>query len=278
MQGKLAQASLCSNASNDTMQLVKGQSETPLARSRSTSVGSNSQGESDDGNVYDTIHSQAHAGQVPEYNYPTPFIVKNTFIDTPLFRPFSLDEFFHERRVHSCPVEVQPEPLSEMEMQTGAPMELRRAVTTSAAMLATVAADAAAAATVAAEAVCSWWMPTEWPALPNATATGEWPALTNAKATGTARGGLPSNSIVAQSPQVLRLADAIVEPELVSVDLPTIGSIGHQAGTCKPCAFFYKRGCENGFQCPFCHLCDASEKKRRQKDKMSQIREMRRGF
>lgn len=52
-----------------------------------------------------------------------------------------------------------------------------------------------------------------------------------------------------------------------SPECPTVGSEGHWAGTCKPCAFFHVRGCSNGSLCVFCHLCDAGEKKRRAKDK-----------
>eukprot|EP00929_Paragymnodinium_shiwhaense_P106529 TRINITY_DN719_c1_g3_i1.p1 TRINITY_DN719_c1_g3~~TRINITY_DN719_c1_g3_i1.p1 ORF type:complete len:437 (-),score=84.62 TRINITY_DN719_c1_g3_i1:244-1554(-) len=50
--------------------------------------------------------------------------------------------------------------------------------------------------------------------------------------------------------------------------LPSVGSVGHDAGKCKPCAFLHKKGCENGFSCQFCHLCDAGEKKKRRKEKI----------
>ena len=49
-------------------------------------------------------------------------------------------------------------------------------------------------------------------------------------------------------------------------ELPSIGSSGHYTGDCKPCSFLYAaQGCRNGAMCTFCHLCDKSEKKRRQK-------------
>merc|ERR1712232_85254 len=55
---------------------------------------------------------------------------------------------------------------------------------------------------------------------------------------------------------------------LGSAETPTIGSIGHAVGDCKPCAFVFKpEGCGNGVECPFCHLCDPNEKKRRQKER-----------
>eukprot|EP00438_Fugacium_kawagutii_P022006 Skav217034 [mRNA] locus=scaffold1803:403432:406011:- [translate_table: standard] len=50
-------------------------------------------------------------------------------------------------------------------------------------------------------------------------------------------------------------------------ELPSVGSAGHAFGTCKPCGFFYAKGCLNGSACSFCHLCDRGEKKRRQKQK-----------
>eukprot|EP00928_Gymnodinium_smaydae_P046493 TRINITY_DN30981_c0_g1_i1.p1 TRINITY_DN30981_c0_g1~~TRINITY_DN30981_c0_g1_i1.p1 ORF type:complete len:222 (+),score=15.57 TRINITY_DN30981_c0_g1_i1:90-668(+) len=57
-------------------------------------------------------------------------------------------------------------------------------------------------------------------------------------------------------------------PSLGSPEMPTIGSALHAVAQCKPCAFVGKaRGCSNGTSCPFCHLCDAGEKKRRQKEK-----------
>jgi len=65
-----------------------------------------------------------------------------------------------------------------------------------------------------------------------------------------------------------------MQTELGSPQLPTVGSAGHYLRSCKPCAFVHTKGCENGVHCPFCHLCDAGEKKRRQKAKLV----VRRGF
>lgn len=58
-------------------------------------------------------------------------------------------------------------------------------------------------------------------------------------------------------------------PAVGSPELPTMGSAGHMLGNCKPCAFFHTKGCGNGVACVFCHLCDATEKKRRKKEKRS---------
>jgi len=74
---------------------------------------------------------------------------------------------------------------------------------------------------------------------------------------------------------VLSLAEALPEPEIGSPEMPSVGSVGHWNGECKPCAFM-ARGCTSGVNCPFCHLCDVNEKKRRRKDKIAFMRELRR--
>jgi len=60
-----------------------------------------------------------------------------------------------------------------------------------------------------------------------------------------------------------------------SVLAPTRGSIHHGLGRCKPCAFVHTKGCGNGFECPFCHLCDPGEKKKRRKEKLEVRRTIR---
>lgn len=82
---------------------------------------------------------------------------------------------------------------------------------------------------------------------------------------------------------VLRLADALgtqigvdvqlppPEQQCLAADpcvasLPSVGSVGHHVGQCKPCAFIEK-GCANGHACPFCHLCDAEALRRLKKEK-----------
>lgn len=66
----------------------------------------------------------------------------------------------------------------------------------------------------------------------------------------------------------------IPEPEVGSADCPTVGSEAHRTGTCKPCAFLYTKGCMNGVECTFCHLCDEGEKKRRQKERKEHKRRL----
>jgi hypothetical protein len=77
---------------------------------------------------------------------------------------------------------------------------------------------------------------------------------------------------------VLRLSDALRTPVLGSADLPSIGSTAHHLGGCRPCAFYYTRGCENADGCPFCHLCIPGEKKRRLREKRIARREAKAKF
>jgi len=84
---------------------------------------------------------------------------------------------------------------------------------------------------------------------------------------------LESLVVPAPQPQVFNTqfatspVESVPEPVLGSLDCPTVGSQAHQLGACRPCAFMFTKGCNNGVLCPFCHLCDPAERKRRAKDK-----------
>jgi len=77
----------------------------------------------------------------------------------------------------------------------------------------------------------------------------------------------PSAPAFEASLPVLSLSQALEVPELGTPELPTVGSSGHHVGNCKPCAFFYTRGCGSGVDCAFCHLCPPGEKKKRRIEK-----------
>lgn len=79
----------------------------------------------------------------------------------------------------------------------------------------------------------------------------------------------PTFSPTAQKPSDL------IPTRLSTAAYPSAGSAAHQAGNCKPCAFFHTKGCENGCECEFCHLCEAGEKKKRQKDKLANRKSLR---
>lgn len=82
-----------------------------------------------------------------------------------------------------------------------------------------------------------------------------------------------SNSGSADLPELLARENEEDPPELGSALLPSRGSLLHNFQACKPCAFFHEDGCANGMECPFCHLCQAGEKKRRKKERVNQRRE-----
>jgi len=72
---------------------------------------------------------------------------------------------------------------------------------------------------------------------------------------------------VGQKPHsLLSQNDAMPEAFVLgSAVRPTVGSSYHHLGLCKPCAHaFSNRGCWNGVNCEFCHLCERGELKRRQ--------------
>jgi hypothetical protein len=77
----------------------------------------------------------------------------------------------------------------------------------------------------------------------------------------------PTNSSMVTSE-----AKPSTNPADTSAQFPSAGSALHFSGECKPCAFLYTKGCENGPSCNFCHLCDAGEKKRRQREKRAAMK------
>lgn len=202
------------------------------AESRSTSAGSR--------------ESRKSQAALPEYEYPVPVVIRNTFLDTQDARSASLEAFFEERKIHSCPV-VPP----VQQPDTG--LDFTESFPFSEVMFAGAQAFATHVAT----------------------ATGFWAATPTASEYDGAEHHSPVD-VAHDAPQVLVLAEALAEPVLGSANCPTVGSTGHYDGTCKPCAFLYTKGCQNGVQCTFCHLCPPDEKRRRQKEKHQASREMRR--
>ena len=82
----------------------------------------------------------------------------------------------------------------------------------------------------------------------------------------------PVGAPVAREVMIPPTIPAPFEPAPGSMELPSVGSKGHYAGDCRPCAFLHAKGCHNGAMCLFCHLCDRGEKKRRQKAKKASFR------
>jgi hypothetical protein len=215
--------------------------------SRSTSAGSLTP-------LPSMAEGEINSPALPDIDYPVPLFVRNTFITAGVARPISLDEFIEERRVHSCPVESLPG-LGSGDGSLTMPMPLGLPQPPPFTFMDSVMA-AAASASAAAAAASHCWM--------GKMASCDSPVSP-----------MTSSHQKSEAP-ILRLADALVEPELGSEELPTIGSAGHRIGDCRPCAFFHTKGCSNGTECSFCHLCPAGEKKRRQREKGTVHRELKR--
>jgi len=75
---------------------------------------------------------------------------------------------------------------------------------------------------------------------------------------------------------VIRLAETLPPPELGSPLAPSMGSLLHHKGECRPCTFFHTRGCQNMENCEFCHLCGPGEKKKRLRAEKSAKKELQR--
>lgn len=257
----------------------------PSTDSRSTSAGSFSPvgqshtvaEEGGPAKVYSPLQKDDDAKTLglPDYEYPVPLMIRNTFIDTGIPRPISLEGFLEERRIHSCPVQPPPglaAPESNASAMTQTAMQ--QALSSGGSMMASVAAAAAAASAAASAAtLCLLQRPM---AMQCAAAGDITPVCQYYPSTPLAGETTPCSPFPAPGAPVLRLAEALAEPELGTPGIPTKGSVGHWSGNCKPCAFFYTKGCGNGVDCQFCHLCPAGEKKRRQKEKVAVTREMRR--
>jgi len=109
--------------------------------------------------------------------------------------------------------------------------------------------------------------------VPQLTSAEQWRSLCGKKGTLCAVAFLPH---ILDSGAAGGRQAASEDPALVGAPLPpgvpTVGSVLHAAGGCKPCAFVHTKGCNSGEGCLFCHLCDPDAKKRRQKDRWEEKR------
>jgi len=56
----------------------------------------------------------------------------------------------------------------------------------------------------------------------------------------------------------------VTDKSTISGELPSIGSVEHESGTCKRCNFFAKGRCQNDRNCRFCHFSHNKRKPSRQ--------------
>jgi hypothetical protein len=176
-------------------------------------------------------------------------MIKNTFLGTTPLRPLSLNEFFEERRVKSSP----PPGLEDV-----------------------VTPEEAAANLSAREEARRWSSQVssedgEAEALSHPrSAQREDPATVLVSLMSALCDHFQSGPEARPVPQATgnmqQQREQFAYMQLGSPTCPTVGSQGHWARACKPCAFFHTKGCGNGINCPFCHLCEPDEKKRRAKE------------
>lgn len=223
----------------------------------------------------------AAPGGVSEFQYPVPLFVHNTFIEAQTGRPASLEGFFLERQVFSCPGSCISDPGDELapaaprrtSYRPGQQLVQSAAFGSTAPLVLAVSEDGAAARVAAAgkraagtqtpehdtRSECSTVCSSRAPPSPSQ----EGALVEEALPTWT----MPFSKGLTNVP-VLRLVEAISAPGPRAVEpLPSRGSDGHSVGQCKPCAFFHTKGCASGQDCQFCHLCPKGEKQRRQKEK-----------
>merc|ERR1712048_76565 len=190
-------------------------------------------------------------------HYPA-FVIRNTFIDTVVQRPLSLEGFFQPREIHSCPAS-RPTSMDDMDLPPVL-KELLEAIDEDSPSLGTKV-DERQQAPFTHDSPLSCGLPP--PPM-------SWaPALTQS--------AVPPPPPPAFSPgrPILQLSLSQMLSEVDTIEtsfLPSEGSAYHHTGGCKPCAFFHTKGCDNGAACSFCHLCGPDEKRRRNVEKKQKKR------
>jgi len=181
-----------------------------------------------------TLSAVSELTDVDDITSPVNWRIRNTFLDMLLPVPTLLQGFQASRRAHSAPAGGR-----EAREREEAAMRLAAEEEEEAGNI-EVASYPACGSSPAARAE-----PRSWSEVP------------------------PPPSAPPTAPRPLNLA------ELVGPQPSSLGSVLHYQGTCKPCAFFWKVvGCQYGSECEFCHLCDADERKRRNKEKRMAMHSM----
>jgi len=230
-----------------------------------------------------------HSSKLPEIEYPAPYFVSNTFIQAKLGREPSLDGFYRERQLASCHAAIGGPEGEETPHALTAAEEAAAAVDDHVANLPGGFQNPAWPFGSVCETPTNAFnmLPSDasWPCvIPPAPVSQPVVALPVQQQAAfmvppDPPAGFPaepaSGSAQTEETPVLKLSEAVPQPAVGSSELPTVGSQMHRWGTCNPCAHAHTtRGCKNGVECQFCHLCDPGELKRRQKLKrMTQRRQ-----
>lgn len=70
---------------------------------------------------------------------------------------------------------------------------------------------------------------------------------------------------------------SVAAPQPWNKRLPSwsAGAADHDAGDCRPCAWYWKPGgCNKGEDCEFCHMCEVGMAKHRKKEKIALLRDL----
>lgn len=205
---------------------------------------------------------------IPDYSYPAPlWQIRNTFLDANVSNLF--EAAWRDREIRSCPasgIGNQIPASRTASLETVQPPRWPSTMSEEALneMVGVLTRDSAAASVLLHSGAFNVEetnsIPSVWG---NFRASESAPCISAMTRSAVA---LESSETLG-GPKILRLTEALDSPQLGSPELPSLGSTGHRMKTCKPCAFLYTKGCENGVRCTYCHLCEPGEKKRRAKEK-----------
>mmetsp|Transcript_89087 Transcript_89087/g.276870 ORF Transcript_89087/g.276870 Transcript_89087/m.276870 type:complete len:373 (+) Transcript_89087:90-1208(+) len=216
----------------------------------------------------------------------SPVRIRNTFLDSPLERSPSLERFFAERKVRSCPASgpnsrqasgrstpnpgAMQDPFSIKTPSVSAVVTPRGGIGKGASLRGAEMKQYDLAVIAAAKLV---------EAADCGAAGGA--GADSSSASSTSAGNVPYSGQVSeasgsgaislsQPPAATDASSRTVGP----AELPSKGSALHPWGACKPCAFVFEVGCTNGVNCQFCHLCEPGEKKRRKKERRRMAKDL----
>jgi len=246
-----------STSAGNTPRSLSSASESDGFEAQPLCIETNSYGQAD--YEYPAAISTPNSPGLPEFDYPFPLIVKNTFLDIGAKGPSSLDGFFEDRKISSCISRIRalPSVLKEDDNDVDEHMELFDAGIQQQPPSLPIIPSPPAQPPVFTPGTKQFGAFRQYPQAPSPGfgEVYERPILELP--------GLPLRA--PQQAQVLWFADPLPQLEPSLSELPSVGSATHHLGTCRPCAHAHKpKGCKNGVQCSFCHLCPPGELKRRQ--------------
>lgn len=221
--------------------------------------------------------------------FAVPFRVRNTFLDGPTERSPSLERFLEERKVKSCPASGQHSAVMSRQVSEVTPdLEEPFVLTTpSGSVTMTPRASCGHGGLFVNDSglqkLGSATQPelghfrTNCSSATGSTAAGHhgWDGSSSGSGSGVIPQSEPSASDAIPSSQQTLVGGDASSRTIGSQVLPSRGSALHAWGACKPCAFVFQEGCQNGIDCQFCHLCDPGERKRRKKQRRKMATESR---